>query len=348
MTTARTMKRVAVVASDQVILEDVPIPTPQSDEVLIQTRFAGICGSDLHALKGKHPFIKFPFYPGHEVVGEVASAGNRANAPEIGTRVVIEPNLVCGECKHCRGGEYNLCNQLKVFGCTTSSGGMANYFVIAADRIHKVPSQMSDLQAAIIEPLATAAHAVKLAGNIMGKKVVVLGTGPIGLLTVAAARFAGASMIVATDLSLSKRDQALIAGADVAVDANSAHVVDEVHAHLNESADIIFDCVSTQTTIDTAITLGLKGGTVVVTGVAEKAVTVPLADIQDKQLRMQGTAMYTSADYEMSIKMLLEGAVNVNNIITGTFPIASAAQAFEAAGSVEHLKVALDATKVAD
>lgn len=336
-----TMRRVSVTAPGRIQLDEVPIPEPEPGELLIRTSTAGICGSDLHALHGQHPFMSFPFYPGHEIVGVVAALGSDVTAPQTGTRVVIEPNLYCGECKQCKAGTYNLCERLQVFGCTTPSGGMADYFAIAADRVHEVPAQLSDRQAALIEPLATPTHAVRLAGNLTGKAVVVIGCGAIGLLTLAAARYAGARTVILTDLLAAKRDRALQAGADAVYDAASPDLVPDVRAALGESADVVFDCVAIQATMNQSIGLALKGGTIVVVGIASEDVTVPLAEIQDKQLRIQGTAMYTREDYHHSTRMLLDGFVNADSIVTTTLPIERAAEAFARAEDGQQVKVHL-------
>lgn len=335
------MRQVVVAGVEDVRVQDTVVPTPGEGELLVRTIVAGVCGSDLHAVRGRHPFMTFPFYPGHEVVGEVAERGPGVVSPADGSRVVVEPNLYCGQCKQCRSGTYNLCERLDVFGCTTPSGGMADYFVIPAERVHLVPAGLSDRAAALIEPLATPVHAVRVAGDLRGAAVVVLGAGTIGLLTAAAARDAGARRVVVTDVLDSKRERALRLGADAVVDASRTDAVAQVLAELGESADVVFDCVAVQKTMDQAIPLAFKGGTIVVVGIAGGDVRVPLADVQDKQLRIQGTAMYTAEDFATSIRMLSAGAIDIDEIVTATLPMEQAAEAFVRAARGDEVKVVM-------
>lgn len=336
------MRRVRVVSTGVIEIDDVPVPSPSPGELLVQMVIVGVCGSDLHALQGHHPFMGFPFFPGHEIVGVVAARGRDVTTPNVGDRIVIEPNLYCGTCKHCRAGRYNLCEELDVFGCTTPAGGMADYFLIAPDRVHLVPDEMSDREALMIEPLATPVHAVRMAAeDLAGKSVVVLGAGTIGLLTLIAARAHGAKTVVVTDLLPAKRERAMRLGADATFDAAAPDMVQAVRTQLGESADVVFDCVAIQATTTQAINLALKGGTVVVVGVAPGPVTVPLQDIQDKQVRIQGSAMYTRDDFAESIRIITDGLIPIEEIVTQTLPLDQAAAAFNLASNGEHVKVGL-------
>ena len=188
-------RRVVVNSMTDITIEVVDRPQPGADEVLVRSSVVGICGSDIHAAHGRHPFVDLPMRPGHEVVGVVTEVGTDVDAGLVGTRVVIEPNLACGHCPQCAAGRYNICAELEVFGCQTP-GGMTDYFVIAADRVLPLPDDMDDRWAALIEPAATPVHAVRRAGDLHGRKVVVLGAGPIGLFVLLAAKAAGAERVV--------------------------------------------------------------------------------------------------------------------------------------------------------
>ena len=174
----------------------------------------GICGSDIHAVHGRHPFVSLPYHPGHEVVGVVESTGDEVTTVAPGHRVTIEPTLPCGRCKMCTTERSNLCENLQFFGCGWNQGGMADYFTIPADRLHRVPDDLDDVTAVLIEPLSTPVHAVRLAGGVAGKSVAILGAGPIGLLLLAVVRAHGAKRVVVTDVLPAKREHALSLGAD--------------------------------------------------------------------------------------------------------------------------------------
>ncbi|MFJ6465942.1 zinc-binding dehydrogenase [Streptomyces sp. NPDC091387] len=332
-------RRVLVRSMDDISIEEVPVPRPGDNELLIRSSVVGICGSDTHAALGHHPFIDLPYRPGHEVVGTVAAVGTGAGDFAPGTRVIVEPNLYCGRCAQCRSGRYNICRELRVFGCQTP-GGMADLFTIPADRVHRVPEAMSDLQAALVEPLATPVHAVARAGDLTGRTVAVLGAGPIGLLVLAAARHAGAARIVVTDLLDTKRERAVRLGADGAVPADAAGLAAEARDILDGPADVVFDCVAREQSMAQAIDLVDKGGRIIVVGVGAPGPTpVRLDLVQDREIRIEGTLMYTAEDYRTALGLITSGVIDTDAIITATFPLEDAAKAFAASLAPEHVKV---------
>lgn len=346
--TTATYRRVVVTADEEITLEESPMLTPGAGEALVRTQVSGVCGSDTHAAHNRHPFIELPYHPGHEVVGSIVELGDGAQGFAVGDRVTVEPTLVCRQCKQCRQGRENLCENLEFFGCGHEQGGMGEYFTIGVDRLHQIPAEFSEQQAALVEPLSTPVHAVRLASlgaeDLSGRTVVILGSGTIGLLVLAAARHRNAARIVMTDVLAEKRELALRFGADAVVDAARPDVAEAVRAELGESADVVFDCVAIQSTMDTAIDLARKAGTVVVVGVAAADVRVPLPIIQDQQLRIQGSATYLPEDYRESIEILASGGVRADEMITGVFDLEDAAAAFEASLSGDHIKVLVRGT----
>ena len=322
-------------------LVEVDEPELRPGEALVQTSVVGVCGSDTHAAAGEHPFVPLPYRPGHEVVGVVRAVAGTVTAVSVGDRVTVEPTLPCGNCKMCRTGRSNICEHLRFFGCGYEQGGMAERFTVPAGRLHRIPDAMTDLQAALIEPLATPVHAVRLAGGVRDKAVVVLGAGTIGLLVLRAAQNDGARRIVVTDPLPQKRERALAMGADAVYDATGPDLVEQVRVELRESADVVFDCVSVQSTVDQAVRLASKGGTVMVVGVPVRPVTVALPELQDLQVRLQGSATYMPEDYDASIAMIMSGRVSPDDFITGRFSLEEAAEAFAASASGSHVKVTI-------
>jgi 2-desacetyl-2-hydroxyethyl bacteriochlorophyllide A dehydrogenase len=345
MTAAEPMRRV-VADLHQVTVARVERPEPGPRDALVRMSVTGVCGSDTHAVHGRHPFIPLPYHPGHEVVGVVEAVGADVTDVVAGQRVTVEPTLPCGECKMCTTGRANLCENLRFFGCGWEEGGMADFFTVRADRLHVVPDELDDLTAALIEPLSTPVHAVRLAGDVAGKAVVILGAGPIGLLVLAVVRAHGARRVVVTDMLQAKRERALALGADAVVDAGAADVGDQVRGALGESADVVFDCVAIQATVSQAVGLASKGGTVVVVGVPAREVTVPLPIIQDHQIRIQGSATYLAEDYRESIRLLQAGAVGSRDLVTAVHGLDDAATAFADAASGEHVKVLITALPI--
>ena len=336
-----TNRRIVVTAVEAMELREEPVPTPAPGEVRVHSTFIGVCGSDTHAFHGRHPFIPIPYLPGHEATGVVAELGEGVSEVAVGDRVVVEPTLPCWQCKPCRNGQENLCENLQFFGCGYSQGGMADQFVVRADRLHIIPDDVSDLDAALIEPLATPVHAGRIAGPLQGRTVAVLGAGTIGLLMLAVARWSGAAKVVVTDPLPAKREAALRLGADAVVDATASDVAAQIRSALGESADVVFDCVAVRGTTLAAIEAVLKGGTVVIVGVPSADFELPMRIIQDQQVRIQGSATYVPQDYATSIAMIQAGAVRAEDFITGQFPLDQAEQAFAASTSGEHIKVVI-------
>jgi L-iditol 2-dehydrogenase len=340
------MRQVVVPHRGRVEVVEVPLPLPGRGELRVRTQVVGICGSDVHALAGEHPFIELPYSPGHEVAGTVDALGPGVAGPPLGTRVLLEPNLVCGCCEYCTSGRYNLCEQLVVVGCQTP-GAMADAFVAPASRFHVVPQGMDDSRAALVEPMSTVTHAIRLAGDVRGRRVVVLGGGTIGLLIVLAARSSGAKMIALTELIAAKRELAKCLGADIAIDPTSDRAVADIRSAFDGPADVVFDCVSSQVSILQAIAMAERGGRVVVVGVPTQDVRIPLATIQDREIRIEGSAMYTGEDVHRAIQLVGDPSFPTHDIVTATLPLDEAERAFELAASGDQVKVHMTTARIA-
>jgi 2-desacetyl-2-hydroxyethyl bacteriochlorophyllide A dehydrogenase len=331
--------RYALVSADSIDLVEGEIPRPAPHEVLVRSVVAGICGSDTHAAHGAHPFITLPYRPGHEVVGEIIETGTGVDGWRPGQRVTVEPDLPCWNCKQCDAGRQNICENLRFFGCAHDQGGLADYFTIDARRLHLIPDELSYRAAALIEPLSTPVHAVRLAGDLKDRTVVILGAGTIGLLLLRVVLAHGAKTVVVTDVLPDKRERALRLGADAVVDAAAADAVDQARQALGESADVVFDCVAIAPTVQQGVAMAGKGGTVMIVGVPTKDVLLPLAIVQDQQIRIQGSATYLPEDYAESIELLTRGLIPVDEMVTAVLGLDSLPEAFAASLSGQQIKV---------
>jgi 2-desacetyl-2-hydroxyethyl bacteriochlorophyllide A dehydrogenase len=338
MAVPERMRRV-VVSPDSIDVVESPTPQPLPGEVLVHSVVTGVCGSDTHAAQGRHPFIELPYHPGHEVVGVVAARGAGVDTVEVGQRVTVEPDLPCWDCKQCRRGTAHLYENLRFFGCGYTQGGMADYFTIPANRVHVIPDALDYRTAALIEPMSTPVHAVRIAGDVRDKAVVILGAGTIGLLVLAVVRAHGARRIVITDPLPAKRALAIRLGAHIALDAAAGDIVAQSLSALGDSAYVVFDCVAVASTVRQAIEMASKGGTVVIVGVPTGDVAIPLAIVQDHQIRIQGSATYLPEDYAESIRLLVERKVNVDEIVTAVVPLARVADAYALSSGGQHVKV---------
>lgn len=334
-------RRVVVNSLDDIAIEKTPQPEPATGEARVRTTVVGICGSDLHAACGRHPFIELPYRPGHEAVGVVEAVGQGVDESWVGARVTIEPNLACGNCPQCRAGRYNICRDLLVFGCQTP-GALADSFTIDADRLVALGDDLDDRHAILIEPLATPVHTVRRAAEVVGdlsdRPVVVIGAGPIGLFTLLAARHAGARVVVA-DLLGSKRARAQRLGAVGTFDPADPDAVATARELLGGPAAVVIDCVSRESSVAQAVELVDKGGAVMIVGVAEGATPVPLGLIQDRELALIGNLMYIREDFTAAIELLAAGAVPVDEIISAEFDLEQSDRAFAASADAENVKV---------
>ena len=190
-----------------------------------------------------------------------------------------------------------------------------------------------------IEPLSTPVHAVRLAGGVTGRTVAILGAGAIGLLLLRTVVSQGPKRVVVTAPRDERRRVAVELGADAAVDAFADAAVDQVRAALGESADVVFDCVASESTTRQAIGMADKGGTVVVVGVPSGEVRLPLRLVQDRQIRVQGSATYLPEDVAGSIALLMSGAVRTADFVASVVPMEAVAEAFEQAASPRHIEV---------
>ncbi|BBY30123.1 zinc-dependent alcohol dehydrogenase [Mycolicibacterium sediminis] len=340
-----TIRRVVVNALDDVVFETVSRGEPAAGEARVSTTLVGVCGSDLHAACGRHPFIDLPYRPGHEAVGVVEAVGADVDPEWVGRRVALEPNLACGHCTQCVAGRYNICRELLVFGCQTP-GALADSFTVATDRLVPIPDDLDDVHAILIEPLATPVHTVRRAAELVGdlrdRPVVVIGAGPIGLFTLLAARHAGARVVVA-DLLASKRERAERLGAVGSFDPTADDAVALALDLLGGPAAVVIDCVSLESSVAQAVDLVDKGGAIMIVGVAEGPTSVPLNLIQDRELALVGNLMYVREDFTAAIDLLRSGTVPVDEIVSAEFDLDHAPEAFAASADPENVKVLIRA-----
>ena len=325
------MKRARVLGPRKIIVEDVPVPKVSQSEVLIKVEYCGICGSDIHAFLGKHPFIKPPITPGHEFSGTVVEVGEDVKSISVGDRVTVIPQLTCGKCYNCRIGRYNICRNLKVIGCQVD-GAMAEFFSVDEKLVFKLPDEISLKEAALIEPAAVAVHAVRLSDVRLGDNVVVLGAGPIGLLTLQCAKLSGAKKVVVTDLIDFRLKLAEKLGADYVVNVAETDLEKFVEEELGvDSVDLVFECVGVEATINQAIDVVRKGGQVVVVGVFSGKTPVKIHLVQDREIVLKGSLMYLREDFQRAIDLIASKKLQVSPLITHVVPLSRVEEAYRIA-----------------
>jgi L-iditol 2-dehydrogenase len=314
------MKQALLVEPQKVIFQDVDKPRPGPGQVLVQVRRIGVCGSDIHAYYGKHPYIRCPIVQGHEFAGRITEVGPDVRNLRAGDDVTARPQLVCGQCYPCRHGNYHICNSLKVIGCQ-AEGAAQEFLAVDQDLVVKLPAGMDYDSGAMVEPVAVGAHAVGRLESVEGKKVLVLGAGPIGNLTAQAARGLGAAAVAISDLGDFRLEVARACGLPHAVNPTKGNMASAVREAFGpDGADAILECVGVEETVGQAISLARKGTDIVIVGVFGEKPRVEIGLVQDKELRLIGTLMYKAEDYRTAIDLVQSGRVLLKPLMTRHFP----------------------------
>ena len=317
-----------MISPGRIEYNEVDTPQVKSNQVKVKIKKIGVCGSDIHVYHGKHPYTSYPIVQGHEVSAKVVEVGKDVNNLKIGDKVTIQPQVVCGTCFPCTHGLYNDCETLKVMGFQIT--GMASeYFVTEADKVLKLPDNMSYDHGVMIEPLAVAVHAVRRAGDVKGKKVLVLGGGTIGNLVAQVVKAMGSEKVLLSEISDYRLDTAQKCGITT-VNANSGDLYNAIIENFGEDrADVIFECVGINETMSQAIEYARKGSDIIVVGVFSDFGSINMGFVQDHELRLIGTAMYRTEDYIKAIELVNDGLINLDLLISDHVPFMEYIKAYE-------------------
>lgn len=309
------------------------MPELKAGHVLVRVRRAGICGSDLHYFaQGRYAAYvpSRPFILGHELVGEVAAAAN-VKFPAVGARVVVNPARSCGQCSYCTTGRANLCPKTIMLGSASTKpptdGAFAHFVAVRADQCYEVPAGFEDGQAAMIESLAVALHAVMRAGSVSGKSVLVIGAGPIGLLVAMTARVFDAVPVAVCDLVPARRQTALKLGADKVLAPDSPEFEKDVHDLTGDGFEIVFEASGAPAALRQAFGLVRAGATIVQLGTLENAdLPLPASQIMARELQLVGSFRYGNAFGE-AVHLAASGKLQLQQLISGVVPLSEIHQA---------------------
>jgi L-iditol 2-dehydrogenase len=337
------MKAVAKMAAGEgnVALKDWPEPSPAPDEIKLKIGTAGICGTDLHIIKGSWA-CQVPVVIGHEFCGTVVEVGSQVRAFKPGDRVVgSNPARTCGACYHCRAGNPFMCSA-RVSAGYMIDGAFAEYFCIAAERCHALPAQVTFRQAALGEPLAVAVRAVMERTIIRpGDVVLVSGPGCVGLLTMQLVKLAGATVIVA---GIDKDERRLTCakelGADRVVNISREDLPKIVaECTEGEGADLVYECAGVAASIQLCLDVVKKEGTLVPLGILSGPIQTSFSQITLKELRVVGSYGYVWNSWRRAIHLLSERKVRTEELISHEFPLGGFEEAFRAAQDGSAIKV---------
>jgi L-gulonate 5-dehydrogenase len=293
-------------------------PRPGPGEVLVRTRLAGLCGSDMHAYLGTQPFFVYPQIPGHEVIGEVVAGGEGVGLG-AGRRVVLDPTINCGVCRACRLGRYNCCATIRVIG-VHAPGVLAEAFVAPARRLHPIADNVPDEVAVLAEPLSIGFHAADRAEVQADDQVAIIGAGAIGLALVLMVRARGGRCLV-IDREQSRLDLARSMGAEVAINVSAMDPVAAVREWTEgEGVARTFEAVGTPQTIRAAAEMTATAGRMVILGLCQKDVALPPSMFIRKELEVVGSRLHQNT-VEKVVAMLERSEIDPRGMLTEIRPL---------------------------
>lgn len=331
--------------------EDRPIPKLDSPyDVLVNVRFTGICGSDVHywvhGAIGAF-VVKAPMVLGHESSGVISAVGDKVKSLKVGDRVAMEPGVPCRRCVRCKEGKYNLCIDMAFAATPPFDGTLAKYYTLPEDFCYKLPESVSLEEGALMEPLAVGVHITRQAQVKPGQSIVVFGAGPVGLLCCAVAKAYGADKIVAVDINderlkfakqyaathtvVSQREPAQDAAARITKDCDLGH-----------GADVAIDASGAEPCIQAGIHVLRTGGTYVQGGMGKSDITFPIGAMGAKELNVKGSFRYNSGDYQTALDLIKSGRVSVKELITGKVKFTDAESAFNDVKAAKGIKTLIE------
>jgi 2-desacetyl-2-hydroxyethyl bacteriochlorophyllide A dehydrogenase len=312
-------------------------PSPGPGEVVIASHLSAICGSDLHAFREASPRRVPPLVMGHETVGEIVAVGDGVSADRVGERVVLKPTLSCGECSFCRSGATNLCTTGRLIG-RDLTGGFAERFAVPEAAAVTLPTDMPDELAVLTEPLANAVHVAERDVR-EGDTVLVIGSGPIGVLMMRAALLYGARRVFATDTNTERLRFAEAQGARI-IEGDAETAVQEATG--GEGADLVIDAAGFESTWALGLQAARAGGRITPVGLGSLSGSLDYISVIAKEVTITGSYAWTDRDFGRSLALLSEGALDPAGWIT-TRSLEEGQRAFEdAARGAGPFKVALE------
>jgi L-iditol 2-dehydrogenase len=327
------VKALVLTAPSQLEVTDFPKPVPADDEVLLRIHACGICGSDIHGWDGSTGRRRPPLIMGHEAAGEIVAVGPRVERWRSGDRVTFDSTISCGACPYCARGEVNLCDHRRVVGVAPveyrQHGAFAEFLAVPARILYALPNGLTYQQAAMVEPVSIAIHAVQRVRLAPNATAVVVGAGMIGLFVIQALRWAGASRIIAVDLADNRLALARELGATDTLRSDLMDVPAEV-ARLTggNGADVALEVVGVSATLNLAIASVRRGGSVVLVGNLAAKTDFPLQAVVTRELTLHGTCG-SAGEYPLCLDLIARGVIRVEPMISAVAPLVDGAAWFE-------------------
>jgi L-iditol 2-dehydrogenase len=327
------MKSLLLSEYNHLEVTDMPLPAVGPEEVLVRVETCGICGSDVHGYDGSSGRRIPPIVMGHEAAGTVESAGSDVRGFAAGDRVTFDSTVYCGACPFCASGDVNLCDNRQVIGVSCGDyrrhGAFAEFVVVPQRILYPLPASISFAEAAMLEAVSVALHAVRISEARGGETALVIGAGMIGLLTLQAARAAGCAQVFVSDVDATRLSLANQVGADRTLHASGGELLTEILKLTGgRGVDIVYEAVGRNETVASAIDCARKGGTVTLVGNITPEVKLPLQKVVSRQIRLQGSCA-SSGEYPQAIELIASGKIQVKPLITAVASLEEGPRWFE-------------------
>ncbi|MBX5436441.1 MAG: NAD(P)-dependent alcohol dehydrogenase [Alicyclobacillaceae bacterium] len=319
----------------QVEIREMAVPELGPYDVLIKVMAVGVCGSDVHYYEHGRIgdfVVEKPIILGHECAGVVAAVGSQVTRVKVGDRVAVEPGVTCGRCDACKSGRYNLCPDVAFLATPPYDGAFVEYFKHREDFVFPIPDHLSFEEAALVEPFSVGIHACKRAGVQAGSRVAVMGMGPVGLLTVVAARAFGAAEVYVSDLEPIRLEAARRLGATAAINVKEQDAAEAVRALTGgEGADVAIETAGNPKALQSALMSLRRGGRLAIVGLpAQDEIGLNVPFISSYEVDIFGIFRYANT-YPQGIRFLASGRFDVKSLVTDRYPLEQAKDALERA-----------------
>lgn len=325
------MKAAVFYEPGKIIVEEHECREPGPDEVMIQVKAAGICGTDMHIYDGAKGASECypPIVLGHEFAGVIEAVGADVEGFKAGDHVTVDPSIVCGECYECLIGNPHFCQSYSATG-VTYDGGFAEYCTVAAKQVFKLKEEVTFEAAAMCEPVGCCVHGIDQANIKAGDVVMIIGGGAIGLIMMQLARISGASTVIVSEPIAEKREKALALGADYAVDPMAANAVEELRKTQEmPKINVVIECVGRPETMQDALKYAGRGATVVFFGLTEPDCEIPLNPYQVFQKELTITSSFVNPyTHSRAVDLINGGKLKLEELISDIIPLDEIEKAF--------------------
>ncbi len=309
------MKAVVIEEPNRVAIKQVADPTPLPSEAVVKVEACGICGTDIHVLRGEFAPTRYPIVPGHEFCGEVVAIGSDARNVKVGDFVAVDPSLFCGRCRQCRAGRFNLCEYWNAIGVGSANGASAEFVAVPSANAFPLPPDLPRHWGALVEPLSCAVHGLDMVGAKVAEDYLIYGAGTMGLLLAQLAKDAGASRVEMVERNPKRHDLAKRLAADrIAVSA------DELERP--QGWDVVIDATGVVPAIEDGIRRVARGGTFLMFGVANADATATFSPfrIYNDEIKIVGS-MAVLHSFERALSLLGKGVIDCQAMITNRFKL---------------------------